>query len=295
MTRSLSGEEFAELAARWPATVEEQYLTLVRESDLPADWLETTVECYSTEAHYYSLALYGDLEPMKERINQYAAILMAGSSCRAVLDSGVGDGRRLEKICSIMSGLGARRPKMYGIELSEEMEALAAQQGVTVSREDMRSGIPDLGPDLDFILFLSGDFGYLMDPADGRDLRLRVLNSAYNRLSSRGQVILEFLTRDPCPAEDGADVFYFSRIPWLPDPKRPSTSRLRGPETWQYVKTFTMLEVESLIEASQFDLERSSIRYIVRGSEDEDRIGNFVENTEITTDEAYRILVALTK
>jgi hypothetical protein len=295
MTESVSGEEFAELAARWPATVEEQYLTLVREPDLPVDWLETTVECYSTEAHYYSLALYGDLEPMKERVNEYAALRMARASCRAALDCGVGDGTRLEKICSITDRHGAPRPRMFGIELSEQMVGLAEQRGVTVVRADMRNGIPDFGTDLDFILFLSGGFGYLMDPTDGRDLRLRLLNAAYDRLSSRGEMILEFLTRDPHPAEDGADIFYFSRVPWLLDPNRPSTSRLRGPETWQYVKTFTMLEIESLIEASRFDLARSSMRYIVRGSENEGRIGEFVEDFEITTDEAYRILVSVTK
>lgn len=293
MTDALSGDRFAELATRWPATVEEQYLAMVREADLPADWLETTVACYSTEAGYYSLALYGELEPMKDRVNESAAERMAAIGCRAVLDAGVGDGARLERICSIAASLGAAVPKMYGIELSERMIGLAEERGVTVVKADMRDGIGDFGPDLDCILFLSGDFGYLMDPAEGPDVRLRVLDSAHERLSGRGELILELLTRDPHVPDDGADVFHFSRVPWVSDPDQPSASRLRGPETWQYAKTFTMGEIRSLVEESCFDLERASMRYIVRGSPVEDRIGDFAEDADIRTDEAYRILVSL--
>ena len=291
----LSGDGFAELAARWPATVEEQYLTLVRESDLPEDWLETTLDCYSTEAGYYSLALYGELEPMKDRINENIAQRLAAANCRAVLDAGVGDGHRLAKICSIVHVHGAATPKMFGIELSEQMSDQAERRGVHVVREDMRGGIPHFGPELDSILFLSGDFGYLMDPRDGHDLRLRVLDSAFERLSPRGQLFMELLTLDPRAVGDGADVYFFSRVPWVTDPDQPTPTRLRGPETWQYVKTFTLPEVRSLIEASRFDAGRSSMQYVVRGSPNEERIGEFVDEEAITEDEAYRILVWLPK
>ena len=159
----------------------------------------------------------------------------------------------------------------------------------------MRRGIPDFGPELDSILFLSGDFGYLMDPAGGHDLRLRVLNSAYDRLSVRGQLFMELLTLDPRPLDDDADVYFFSRVPWVTDPDQPTPSRVHGPETWQYVKTFTLPEAQALIEASHFDVDKSSVRYIVRGSQDQHRIGQFVEGSAVTEEEAYRILVSLRK
>jgi hypothetical protein len=212
-----------------------------------------------------------------------------------VLDAGVGDGHRLSKICSLIDEHDAARPKLYGIELSERMIDEAERRGVHVVREDMRDGIPDVGPELDGILFLSGDFGYLMDPADGPDLRLRVLNSVYERLSARGQLIMELLTLDPRALDDGADVYFFSRVPWVTDSDQPTPTRVRGPETWQYVKTFTLTEARSLIKASRFDLDKSSMQYIVRDSPDKDRIGEYVEDSAITTDEAYRILVSLPK
>lgn len=295
MGEKLTGEQFAELAALWPAQVEEQSLTLVRESELPSDWLETTVECYSAEAGYYSLALYGEMEPMKAEVDAYAARRMAEAGCASVLDVGVGDGYRLDRICALVEGHGAPRPQMYGIELSDRMIELAEGRGVNVVKHDMREGIPEFGMQLDCILFLSGDFGYLMDPVAGDELRLRVLDSAYDRLSVGGDVILEFVSRDPRPTDDGADVFFFSRIPWVHDPDRPTGPRIEGPETWQYVKTFTIDEVVRLIEASRFELDRSSIRYIVRDSPDEGRIGEFVEDSHIRADEVYRILASVTR
>jgi hypothetical protein len=93
---------------------------------------------------------------------------------------------------------------------------------------------------------------------------------------------------------DGADVFYFSRIPRARDAES-EDGVIHGPETWQYVKTFTKPEIMSLIESSRFELPRASISYVVRDSDDLDRIGSYVDETGITADESYRLPVSLVK
>lgn len=289
----LSGARFADAAAGRPTFVEEQSLALVREADLPDDWLATTLECYSTEADYYELAQYRHTQPMKERVNEFVAQHIAETRARAVLDVGVGDGHRLARICAAVATAHGSRPEMYGVELSDRMIERARGHGVQVLKHDMREGVPDLGRELDAVLFLSGDLGFLMDPVVGPDLRLQAIDSAHERLSDGGQVVLELVTRDPRVAEHGADVFHFSRLPRVEEAA--SENAIRGPETWQYIKTFSRAELVGLVESSRFDLGASSMRYIVRDSPDVDRIGRYVDDDDIVSDESYRLLVSLVK
>ena len=155
----------------------------------------------------------------------------------------------------------------------------------------MRHGFPEFGHESDAILFVSGDFGYLMDPAVGPELRLRTLDSAHEHLSAGGRVVLELISRDPRTSDRGADVFYFSRAPIVRD--KDGTELFHGPETWQYIKTFSKQEFASLIEASRFDLSAATFRYVVRDSSDALRIGHVVDDAAITTEESYRLLVSL--
>jgi SAM-dependent methyltransferase len=291
--RALSASEFAVAAAGRRPVVIERALDLIREDELPQDWLATTVDCYSTESCYYELAQYGHTEPLKARVNEFAADSLALSSAGAVLDVGVGDGHRLARICSLVSQRCGRTPQMYGIELSDQMIERARQRGVHTIKRDMRDGFPDLGRELDGIVFLSGDLGYLMDPQAGPDLRSRILDSAHEHLGVGGRVVLELVSRDPRTSAHGADVFHFSRVPIVRD--EDGTDLFHGPETWQYIKTFSKPEVVALIEGSRFDLAASSLRYIVRDSSDVGRIGHFADENAITTDESYRLLVSLVK
>lgn len=290
----LSGPAFARLAADRSAIIKEQSLNLIREQDLPGDWLETTVACYSTEADYYELAQYGHMQPLKEQVNKFAADQLADTAAAAVLDVGVGDGHRLSAVCALVEQRCGRRPEMYGVEFSDAMIEMARARGIRVLRQDMREGIPDLGQELDGVLFLSGDFGYVMDAEAGSALRLRVLGSVFERLRFGGKAIFELVSRDPRPAPGGADVFHFSRTPTVPDP-RSADGVLRGPETWQFVKTFSKPEVVALIESSRFDPAAASLRYVVRDSDDVHRIGSYVDEGELTLDESYRLLVSLVK
>ncbi|MFL6099447.1 MAG: class I SAM-dependent methyltransferase [Actinomycetales bacterium] len=293
MTEELSGARFADAAAGRPAFVREQSLALVREADLPDDWLATTLACYSTEADYYELAQYPHTEPMKVRVNEFAVEQIATTKARAVLDVGVGDGHRLARICASVAAVRGGPPQMYGVELSDRMIERARARGVQVLKHDMREGIPDLGRDLDAVLFLSGDLGFLMDAETGPELRLQALDSAHQRLSDGGKVVLELVTRDPRVAEHGADVFHFSRRPRVDGAGGPDV--VSGPETWQFIKTFTRAELVSLVESSRFDLAAATMRYIVRDSPDVDRIGQYVRDDEIVSEESYRLLVSLVK
>jgi len=291
--QALSASEFAVAAAGRRAVVTEESLDLIREDELPQDWLATTVDCYSTESCYYELAQYGHTELLKARVNEFAADSLALSSAGAVLDVGVGDGHRLARICSLVNQRCGQTPKMYGIELSDQMIERARQRGVHTVKRDMRDGFPDLGRQLDGIVFLSGDLGYLMDPQAGSDLRSKILDAAYEHLGVGGRVVLELITRDPRTSAHGADVFHFSRIPRVRDEN--GTELFHGPETWQYIKTFSKPEVVALIEGSRFDLRAASLRYIVRDSPDLGRIGHFADENVITSDQSYRLLVSLVK
>lgn len=290
---ALSGEEFARLAGDRPAVVTERSLTLIREQDLPENWLETTVDCYSTEADYYELAQYGHTQALKATVNDFVAEALSRTEAAAVLDVGVGDGHRLDTICGLVEKRCDRRPAMYGIELSDAMIERARARGVRVTRADMRKGIPAIGTALDGVLFLSGDLGYLMDPAEGDRLRLDVLDSAHESLRPGGVVVLELVSRDPRPAPGGADVFYFSRTPTVRDSDGAVT--LQGPETWQFIKTFTKAETVALIGRSRFDAAAATLRYVVRDSADVARIGRYVDDAELCPEESYRLLVSLVR
>jgi SAM-dependent methyltransferase len=291
--QALSAAEFARAAAGRRPVVTEQTLRLIREDELPEDWLATTVDCYSTESGYYELAQYRDIQPLKVTVDALVADALATTAARAVLDVGVGDGHRLARICSLVTERCGRVPQPYGIELSDQMIDRARARGLQVVKHDMRRGVPDLGRELDGIVFLSADLGYLMDPVAGSDLRSEVLDSVYEHLGPGGVVVLELASRDPRVSPDGADVFHFSRAPVVRD--QIAGEEFRGPETWQYVKTFSRAEVVALIERSRFDLATSTLRYVVRDSPDVHRIGHVVEDGAISADESYRLLVSLVK
>jgi SAM-dependent methyltransferase len=294
MSEILDGLEFADLAAGHDAVLEELTLTLVREADLPDDWLATTVDCYTTEADYYELAQYRHIGPLKARIDEFAADHVATTSAGAVFDVGVGDGHRLARICGLVAERCGRRPEMYGVELSSRMIERARARGIHVYQQDMRLGVPDVERELDGVLFLSGDLGFVMDSLVGPTLRRQALDSAYERLRAGGCVILELVSRDPRAAEGGADVFYFSRVPRV-DSDEDEGRAITGPQTWQYIKTFSRAEAVALIEASRFSLADASISYVVRNSADAERVGLHVADNEITADESYRLLISLKK
>lgn len=292
--RALSAAEFADVAAGRHPVVRELSLELIREDEIPTDWLATTVDCYSTESGYYELAQYGNTQRLKARVNEFVAERLVRGAAGAVLDVGVGDGHRLAAICSLVAQRCGRVPQMYGIELSDRMIDKARGRGVHVVKHDMRHGIPDLGRPLDGVLFLSGDLGYVMDPAGGADLRSRVLDSAHEQLGAGGVVVLELVSRDPRVGPNGADVFHFSRHPSVRDADD-AVDLLHGPATWQYIKTFSKAETLALVGSSRFELTASSLRYIVRDSPDVRRIGQFVDDDAIVPEESYRILVSLVK
>jgi SAM-dependent methyltransferase len=273
--------------------VTEQALELVREDELPQDWVTTNVDCYSTESSYYELAQYPHIATLKARVDEFVVDQLAGSAAGAVLDVGVGDGHRLARICALVEQRCGWPLEMYGIELSDHMIEHARRRGVHAVKQDMREGLPDLPRELDGIVFLSGDLGYLMDPRSGPDLRARILDSAHDRLRVGGRVVLELISRDPRTAPRGADVFHFSRRPSVRDDA--GTDLFHGPETWQYIKTFSRPEAVSLIEHSRFDLAAASLHYVVRDSPDPSRIGLYALDDDIVTDESYRLLVALVK
>jgi SAM-dependent methyltransferase len=290
--RVLTAEEFREAAAGRRAVVTERSTSLVREDQLPPDWLATTVACYSTESGYYELAQYADVQPMKATIDGLVADAVARTAAGAVLDVGVGDGHRLARIGALVADRCGRVPRLHGVELSEPMAERARARGVSVVVHDMRRGIPDVGCALDAVLFLSGDLGYLMDPVAGAALRSRVLDSAHERLAPGGVVVLELVSRDPRLAPGGADVFHFSRTPVVHGDD--GRELFRGPETWQHVKSFSRAEVVALLESSRFDATAATLRYVVRDSADVQRIGLLVEDGEIRPDESYRLLAVLT-
>ena len=97
---AMSASEFAAAAAGHRAVVTERSLSLIREDELPQDWLATTVDCYTTESSYYEMAQYERTGPLKARVNGFVADTLVLSQARTVLDVGVGDGHRLARICA---------------------------------------------------------------------------------------------------------------------------------------------------------------------------------------------------
>ena len=70
---------------------------------------------------------------------------------------------------------------------------------------DFKRGLPYESNSLDLVLFLSNDFGYMMDrdTAKATSLRINALNEAYRILSPSGFVYMKLMSNDDEDKKEG--------------------------------------------------------------------------------------------
>lgn len=227
----------------------------IDESQLPANWNETNIASFGRIHNFYS---EGIKEEQKERptsaaTDEVLAQILRGNSYDSILDVGIADGDRLSQIIK-KSG---REVRGLGTELSDEMIELARRKGFDVKKHDMRHPLP-FGPEsIDCIAYLTGDFGYLMGQQRGADLRVSTLNSIYLTLRPSGTLFAEMVSDNTIDQGRDGRVLVYTRIPIVDGIVRED---LAGKF---YLKKFTFNELKKLVEASNFDPQKSEVRYQV--------------------------------
>lgn len=249
----------------------------IQESDLPEDWFELISNGFSKLAPFFYEASVTDSidKKVNEAVDRDIINLINKGELRDILDVGVGDGTRLARIGRNISedyGWG----RLYGTDISEKMLQKARDKNIYVIKSDMREPLPFKPASLDMILYISGDFGFIMDKdvSKANRLRLNAIDSAYSILKEEGILHMEVICGDHLGYDkDGKVVHYLRRT--LSDGKE--VSELSDPF---YAKSFTFSEMEGLLRKSKFNIENTHVKYMLRKlnwtSEDSSKSGEIV-------------------
>lgn len=192
---------------------------LISESRLPTDWEDSVRNGFSRQAKFYSEGITNDTPHNKTNlmIDNIISELIAEQEYTSIADIGVGDGIRLKRIFESAQRLNPAlfnsEIRLFGTELSDDMIREATNQGVTTIKHNMIEPLPFLDDSLDMIMYLSGDFGYLMDPNQtlGRQKRIDALNSAYDKLKKNGTLVLDMHCLDDLPDNISQTVMAYKR------------------------------------------------------------------------------------
>ena len=244
----------------------------LEEPNLPADWNETNIASFGRISHIYSLGIEEEQreKPTSAVTDRIFAQILRDNNYDSILDIGIGDGERLSKIIK-KSGIMING---FGTELSDSMIKEAQKRGFEVKKHDLRNPLPFEHGSFDCVAYLTGDFGYLMDTKQGFNLRVAALNSAHSALKPNGTFFAEMISNDTPEQNKDGKVMVYRRLPEINGQIRED---LAG--TF-YIKQFRFTELKKLVEASQFDIAKSRIAYMVRspGTNMNIRTGEIVAN-----------------
>lgn len=253
----------------------------IYERDLPRDWSSQISEGFANLAQLpesYSDSIKKDLAV--EKYNENLDTIIANSIRRQnsnVLDVGIGDAVRLLEIYKkVKTRKNGYKINLFGTEIIDSMtrqaQANAAEKSETIQiiNCDMKESLPvEWKGIMNNIIYISGDFGYIMDITNGHNIRLNALNSAYDTLKPKGVLFLELLTQVGKEHQQEGQVLVYDRFN-----KNDNQQDLIG---HFYLNQFGFYEMKQLVEASKFDIQNAGVEYWIRkeanGSEDLSRIG----------------------
>ena len=223
----------------------------VHESELPHDWESIINHNFSQIADYYYASIVSD-EASKiahHTVDEEIRRIIQLNGLSSLLDVGIGDGSRL-------LGVSPVNAELHGLEISETMADASRQKGITVKIHDFKKGLPFGNNSLDMVLFLSNDFGYIMDmdPQHANELRQNALQEAYRILRPGGFLYMELMTNDSEQTRDGL-VCKYDRV-----------LRVDGKERFKgsfYLKDFTYHEMERLLKHSRFIDSQAVVKYLL--------------------------------
>jgi SAM-dependent methyltransferase len=228
----------------------------IPESSLPPDWEDRLNIGFSGLGDYYYDSVLSDEAHRKVHamVDEEIMRLVKANGLGNILDIGTGDGSRLMKIAK-----AAKSPKLYGVENNEKMARISEAKGIQIRRSDFKKGIPFSDSSMDLALFLSNDFGYVMDcdPGKGVSLRVNALNETYRVLREGGFLCMELMSQDDgVPDKDGL-VCRYERVL-----KVDGNEKFRG--TF-YLKDFNFHELSRLFGRSAFSGDNLQVQYILSG------------------------------
>ena len=233
----------------------------IKEHELPRDWAEIIAASFSRLGDDYDESNKGipHFQICSDRIDKVVADIIIQTGLANVLDVGVGDGQRLLRIKSLVERQ-KRFVSLYGTDISEVMVSVANSRGIETRQQDMMNCLPFNNGSMDAVLYLSGDFGYVMSPgAEGREgegLRLQTLNYAHDVLTPGGVLVLEMMTHDNSNQEKKGHVSVYTRT-------RIVDGVAEQPMQF-YLKNFRFGEVQRLVSASRFDVAQAEVHYMLR-------------------------------
>ena len=236
----------------------------IKELLLPNDWHKTTIESFDRIADIYSQGVQNDKSHAicNQAVNDMVFKIIKERSFSPILEIGIGDGQRLavfrqrfyDEDCENGNKERNKRapyflPEFQDTELSDKIRKIAEDRGFKTEKHDMKQDMPYDDWTFGMILYLSGDFGYIMDSKKGFELRVRALNSAYDKLQHNGILFLDLFSQDTKKQKNDGRIDVYDRIPVIDGEKRQD---LRGRF---YLKNFRFKELERLFKASKFDTE----------------------------------------
>ncbi|MBI3051200.1 class I SAM-dependent methyltransferase [Candidatus Woesearchaeota archaeon] len=234
----------------------------IREADLPADWRDTVSSSSTAIGPYYDGYLRAETfaRLMEGTVDGMLAERIKADNYKRIANIGVGGGERLRRVAD----LTGRELYLVGTDIISGMLKVAAMNRIRGVQHDMTQPLPFKPGSLDAIVWLTGDFGYLMDPVNGRQIRQNTVEQAYHALEPGGMFFAEMQMQDTQNQD-------------RPGRVRRDTGQMQhyGAVVGEYVfytKMFRFGELRDLMDKSSFGAERSTLFYMMRNTVDD--LGN---------------------
>jgi|GEM_PF-3764187 len=224
----------------------------IPESELPSNWEELLKNNFSKIAPFYYKSIFSNEVSKKahSEVNNKIKGIIKTTNPTSILDVGVGDGSRLIEVAP-------KRTNLYGIEISEEMVNVSKGKGIDTKLSDFKKRLPFPTNSIDLILFLSNDFGYVMNknPSNSVLTRISVLNEVYRILKPNGRLYMELMSQDTGDYNSDGLVCKYKRI-----------LKINDKEIFKgdfYLKDFKFYELSMLFDLSLFKGSKIEIEYML--------------------------------
>ena len=250
---------------------------LIRESQLPLDWLKKTMEGFSKQADFYFQGVNTNKihNIVNLSIDKYISKIVENKN--SILDIGVGDGGRIDRIASLMRR-NQGSLKLFGTDINSNMlkktflNNKSRKCSINLVKADMMNELPFKANTLDVVTLLSGNLGYIMDanPQNGFKKRVHIFNSAYRVLRNRGIFILDLIHEDDNHDVENGLVQRYFRTPVI------DGSPISKLANIFYLKQFNVNEIRKLITKSHFSLQHASLHLFLKKIGDGYKDGNLI-------------------
>ncbi len=231
----------------------------LHEPELPADWSSIVATSFTAVAPYYDhyLRQFPNVKAMEETVDGMLVERIKVDDYARIANIGVGGGERLRRIVAKTG----KSLYLVGLGISQGMRGVARKNGICAVQHDMTTPLPFKPGSLDAVLWLAGDFGYLMGPVNGKQIRQDDLQQVYESLAPGGMLFAEMKMQDTLQQQKPGRV--------RRDRRRLLSDGEPVGDYDFYTKMFRFRELQELMEASPFGAANSTLFYVLSHVESE--------------------------